>query len=538
MKGSSFFQDERWQWVSLLVLCSALFFPGLGARDFWAPVEPRYAEIARVMFTKGEWIVPTVNGKLYTDKPILYFWLILVVSKLAGAVNEWTVRLPVALAGVGFVSVTYCLGRDFFSARIGLLAAAILATMVRVIWEARWAHIDILFCFFFLFSVYHAARAVLKKGHPNEILIAYVFMGLATLAKGLIGIVLPALLLIGFMVARRDWRMLAAAKLHWGIPIFLVVVVPWLYLVSSATDGKWLTEFIYVHHLRRYTAWIGHREPFYYYLTTLPVDVLPWTIFAIPALYSYRGYGYLLAEPSKLLLVVWFLVVFVFFSASDSKRDLYLLPLLPTVAIFIAHYFDDLAAGRLQGPLFRLVTLIFYSLLTVTGLILPWAAWLVRRDVFWISLPTAAVLTAAGGLAIYFVWRKQPLKLAALTALAMVLTMLSIVFWIFPYVERFKSRRFFSMEVQTIVPHDATVYVYDDEMNDFNYYMQREVIPVLRSRAAVEKLMGGGSGAYLLIKSTDLKRLGIIAPQQIRITGAIGSTLWNLVALGGSPPQR
>ena len=88
-------------------------------------------------------------------------------------------------------------------------------------------------------------------------------------------------------------------------------------------------------------------------------------------------------------------------------------------------------------------------------------------------------------MAIYFVSRRQPLKLLTLTALTMLLTVLSIVIWIFPYVERFKSRRFFSMEVQRIVPPDATVYVFDDDMNDFNYYMRREVMPVLRSRAAV-----------------------------------------------------
>ena len=190
----------------LLLLSVVLFFPGLGARDFWAPVEPRYAEIARVMFAKGEWIVPMVNGDLYTDKPILYFWLVLIAAKVAGAVNEWTVRLPAAFGGVGFVLTTYFFARDFFSPRIGLLAAVMLATSARVIWEARWAHIDALFCFFFLLSVYFAARALLRKGGPHEILLAYVFMGLATLAKGLIGVVLPALLLVSFMIARRDWR--------------------------------------------------------------------------------------------------------------------------------------------------------------------------------------------------------------------------------------------------------------------------------------------------------------------------------------------
>ena len=73
-----------------------LYISALGARDFWAPVEPRYAEIARVMFSKNEWIVPTINGDLYTDKPILYFWLVLLGARVFGAVNEWTVRLPAA----------------------------------------------------------------------------------------------------------------------------------------------------------------------------------------------------------------------------------------------------------------------------------------------------------------------------------------------------------------------------------------------------------------------------------------------------------
>ena len=522
-------------YLSLLAL--ALFFPGLGTRDFWAPVEPRYGEIARVMFDRGEWIVPTVNGKLYTDKPILYFWLVLIASSLAGTVNEWTVRLPVAIGGVGFVLATYFFGREFFGRRIGLLAALTLATSVRVIWEARWAHIDVIFCFFFVLSVYYAARAFLGRARRYEILLAYVFMGLATLSKGLIGVVLPGLLLLSFMLIRRDWRMIPAAKLHLGIPVFLLVVAPWVYLVSSATGGKWLTDFIYVHHFQRYTAGVGHRQPFYYYFKTLPVDFLPWTILAIPAVFSYRRYHGLISDPAKLLLVLWFLVVFLFFSASDTKRELYLMPLLPVVALFIAHYVDDLAAGRLpQGALYRSVTLVFFALIVLEALALPLVAWFLRPDVFWISVPAAAVLAATGGAAIWFVRRREPLKVVATASLMMILTVWCATIWILPYIERFKSRRFFSLEVNRIVPAGATIYVYDDTMNDFNYYTQRDVMPVLESRAEVERALKADARAYLLIKNRDLKKLGVIAPERIRISGALGDTLWNLVSLGSPPP--
>jgi 4-amino-4-deoxy-L-arabinose transferase-like glycosyltransferase len=226
--------DTRYRYpLYLCLLAGVLFFPFLGARDFWAPVEPRYGEIIRVMFNKGEWIVPTINGDVYTDKPILYFWLALIASKIAGGVSEWTVRLPTALGGVGFILATYFIGRDFFTARVGLLAAVVLATCMRVVWESRWAHVDMVFCCFFALSIYFGARSLLlRKGNPYEILLAHVFMALATLTKGLIGVVLPGLIFVAHTLARRDWRMIVDAKLPLGIPIFLLIGAPWFYLVN------------------------------------------------------------------------------------------------------------------------------------------------------------------------------------------------------------------------------------------------------------------------------------------------------------------
>jgi 4-amino-4-deoxy-L-arabinose transferase-like glycosyltransferase len=288
MSALRFYSQSRRRYaLGLVLLAALLFFPALGARDFWAPVEPRYAEIARIMFTKGEWIVPTVNGDLYTDKPIFYFWLVLIASKIAGAVNEWTVRLPAALGAVGVVLTTYVIGKEFFSARIGFIGGAVLASSARVLWEARWAHVDMLFTFFFALSMYFAARAILIKGSRNELLTAYALMALAVLTKGLIGVVLPALILLSFVIIKRDWRLLLQARLPLGIAVFLLVAAPWFILVNGATDGRWLDDFVYLHHIQRYTDGLGHRQPVYYYLKTLPVDFLPWTAFAVPAVFAY-----------------------------------------------------------------------------------------------------------------------------------------------------------------------------------------------------------------------------------------------------------
>jgi 4-amino-4-deoxy-L-arabinose transferase-like glycosyltransferase len=482
------------------------------------------------MFAKGEWIVPTVNGDLYTDKPILYFWLVLIASNAVGLVNEWTVRAPSALAGIGFVLATYLVGRDFLAARIGFIAAAVLATSVRVIWEARWAHVDMVFALFFVLTIYFAARSLLIKDSPNAIVLAYVFMALATLTKGLIGIALPVLLFGGFMIVRRDWQLIIDARMPFGIPLFLLVVVPWFYLVNSATDGSWLAEFIYVHHIQRYTAGSGHRQPFYYYFTTLPVDFLPWTIFAIPALFAYRWYRDIRAQPVSLFFLLWFLVVFLFFSISDTKRDLYLLPLLPPAALFVANYLNDLLTGRLpQGSFYRGMTLVFYCLVGISGLALPIAAWWLRREAFLFTVPTALTIAAAGIVIAGFAWQRKPAWVVTGTVLMMTIATLCASVWIFPYLEQFKSRRPFSLEVRSIVPPTTSLYIYADIMNDFNYYTGREVIPVLRSRAEVEELLRQSQDGYILIKDRDLKSLSPFAPGKIVATDAVGSTTWSLL---------
>ena len=499
-------------------------------------MEPRYAEIARVMFSKGEWIVPTVNGELYTDKPILYFWFVLIMSKIFGGVSEWTVRFPAALGGTGFVLATYFMGRDFFSARIGFIAAAILATSLRVIWEARWAHVDMLFGWFFLLSIYFAARTLLRRGGPNEILLAYVFMAFATLTKGLIGIVLPGLLFVALMLARRDWGMIQAAKPAVGLLLFVLVAAPWFYMVNRATGGQWLSDFISIHHLQRYTAGTGHRQPFYYYLTTLPVDFLPWTVFLIPALFAYRDYRRVWTGPQLQLCFLWFLTVLVFFTASDTKRDLYLLPLLPTLAFFVAVYLDDLERRHIApSALYLWSTAIFFGLVAVSGLALPFAMGIARPDATWLLIPSSVVLAVGGSLTVFLILRRRPAAAAISVCLMMILTTVTAVLWFFPYLEPFKSQREFSREISKIVPAMAPLYVYADTMHDFNYYTQRAMIPILGSPAQVTRLLGKKEKSYLLIRARDLRKLPAITPESIVASNSPNNQIWHLIELNHRP---
>lgn len=521
---------EKHYSLALLVLCSLLFFFGIGSRDFWAPVEPRYGEIVRVMFANGEWIVPTVNGGIYTDKPILFFWLALIASKIAGGVSEWTVRLPAALGGIGFILSTYFFGRDFFNPRIGLIAAAILATSMRVIWEARWAHVDMVFCCWFMLSVYFAARTFLGKGRAYEILVAYAFMGLAVLTKGLIGVVLPGLVFVSFMVVRRDWRMIGAAKLHLGIPILLLVTVPWFFLVDQATDGRWLRDFIYLHHLRRYIAGAGHRQPVYYYLTTLPADFLPWTIFAIPALIARRPLRQILKDVPSQLCLCWFLAILAFFTISDTKRDLYLLPLLPTVALLVACYINSLATQRsADGASCRWITASFFALLALGAFLVPVAAWRLRPDAVLPLLPASLVLAVSGASAAVYLIRREVDKAIIVIVALMTLSMVTAALWVFPYLETYKSPRPFAREIARLVPPTALLYIFADTMHDFNFYVEREAIPVLSSPSAVERLLTGVQPGFLLVRERDLAELPMLPRSWVIASDRKGRMPWHLV---------
>ena len=516
----------------LVLLGAALYLTALGSRDFWAPVEPRYAEIARVMFLKGEWIVPTVNGDLYTDKPIFFFWLVLFFSHVVGAVNEWTVRLPAALGALGTVLTTYKLGKDFFGPGIGFMAALVLATSVRVVLEAQWAHVDMLFAFFFLLSMLFAARAILREEKRHEMIPAYIFMALATLTKGLIGVALPALILLMFVVVRRDWRLLREARLPWGIPLFLLVAAPWFFLVNQATGGKWLGDFIYLHHVRRFTDPLGHREPFYYYFTTLPVDLLPWTVFALPALFAYKPSRKLFAEPTSLFFTLWFFVIFLFFSLSDSKRDLYLLPLLPVAALFVAVYFDDLMSEKLPlGRLQKSLAYAFFGLLALGGLALPAATWLLRQDAFWLSVPVVLAIGGGSVVSFYLLWYRNLWQVLLSTALMMALGALAASLWFLPYLDRFKSPRPLALAVNAKVPPDVPLYIYADTMNDYNFYTRREIIPVLSSRPGGQAPALANRSGFLLIRDRDLQKLQPLPDDKVLLSQSVGGKTWYLVSL-------
>src|SRR5215470_8047065 len=418
-------RNPYWGPAALTLFTAVLFLPGLGARDFWAPGEPIYGEVIRVMYERNDWLVPRLNGQIYADKPALYFWLALMISKLAGGVNEWTVRLPAALAGLGLVLVTYQFGKTFFDRQTGFLSGLVLATTSRLLWESRFLRLDTVLSFFLFLGFYLFLKAFTKKGSDRNYLLAYLCFALATLTKGPIGLALPGLAILGLIAFHRQWERIREIHVVSGCVVVALVIIPWLGLLHLRGEDQWLRDFIWTHNIQNYALEpIGHVRPFYYYFVNLPPDFLPWTLLVPGALLFYFPWRERLRDPATLALVCWFAAIFIFFSTSKSKIAYYLLPLLPPVALLVGCYLRALITDkRTQGMHWNLTAGFLYllvCLLGITGAALPAVVYRLERELFLWALLSAVVLVG-GSISMFVFLRRKQLEHVFLTVLAVLL---------------------------------------------------------------------------------------------------------------------
>jgi len=339
----------RWHLWLVLAAGFALFFLGLGNHDLWNPNEPVFAEGAREMMERGEWLVPYVNGRLYVDKPILYFWAILAASVPGGEVSAWSARLPSAIAALLTLWAVLVFGRRAFGPRAGLLAALVLATTPIFVWEARFAQMDpMLTLFMFLCIVcFHRAR-----DHHTALWLAAsgACAGLAVLTKGPVGLVLPGAAALLVLVWDRDLRFLLRPAWLAGAAAFVGVAAPWFLVVGASGHGNWLQEFFFTQNVQRFVNPFDHARPFYYYGVRFVSDLFPWSLF-LPLVLLYRpaAAGAPREETrSYRLLVAYAGVVLVFFSLSGAKRGVYILPMYPAFALLVGRLWDQGLRGELS----------------------------------------------------------------------------------------------------------------------------------------------------------------------------------------------
>jgi 4-amino-4-deoxy-L-arabinose transferase-like glycosyltransferase len=335
-------------WAAAIII---VYFIGLNL-PLVGPDEPRYSQVAREMFERGDWITPTLGGFHWFEKPALLYWLQIASYNLFG-VSEFAARFGSALFGLGTVACLWILGRhikttDSEQRTTNSLAnwfALVGASTVGIIAFAHGASFDIILTFpitaamvsFFIYD---------RDGRTFPLLAFYFFIGLALLAKGLVGIIFPfAIVSFYYLLV---WKLPGRSfviSLFWGTLLAVAVASLW-YLPMYLRHGYEFIDLFFVqHHFQRFTSnKYQHPQPFYFFFWVLPLMTLPWTPFFFASLWSFargikRDDGS--APPTRrlrLFALAWISVPLVFFSFSGSKLPGYILPAVPAAMILTGEY--------------------------------------------------------------------------------------------------------------------------------------------------------------------------------------------------------
>ena len=435
--------------ILLLLVGYALFFYKVGDRDLWAPDEDEYAQMSREMIRFNNWAFPTVNGQPWAIKPVLYNWLIALVSLPWGDVDEFRARIFSSLAALGTFLATFYFGWRAFSPLAGLLSAAVLGTSVLFLQYARWSQTNMLSTFFMMFAVF-----LFYRGYTDPLkrtfsyLLMYASIGLGVLTMGPVNLIMPGMVIFFYLIVMKDFRHIRQLRLGWGILIFIAITMPW-YVLVSLNEGYGFDLLIRTNISRYFDTWT-HAQPFYYYLKDLPWAFAPGSLFLPGALmlaFSKRTQD---DRPALNFLLVWVISLFLFFSFSQAKRPQYILAIYPAFALLVG-YLGDKAVNFWQEKYYQkmitIPSLIFLGILTLATIALPLIAGIFFKPWFMMALGVS-MITGSFAVLLWLAWRKnQARQLLFLPAIFMLIVTLYSVHLLIPKMEFYKSPKPFCEEI-------------------------------------------------------------------------------------------
>jgi 4-amino-4-deoxy-L-arabinose transferase-like glycosyltransferase len=356
-------------WVVLFGAVCVAYFYGLGAVPLMGPDEPRYAQVAREMFGRGDWVTPTLGGHTWFEKPALLYWLMELAYGLFG-VTEFASRAGSAVAGVLTVLLAgWAARRAEFESRedlrgLGVTCAAVAASTLGLLVFARASSFDTLLTTTVTGALACFYRSEVERGAGRRTWLVgfYGFVGASLLAKGLAGVVIPGAVVVVYYAFRRRWPGLVRLGVPWGALLVLMVAATWYGPVIARHGRAFVDEFFVQQHFARYVSnKYHHPQPFWFYLPVTLGLALPWTAYLVNGIAGAAGTNARAEDAGsklRVLALAWLVVPVLFFSASGSKLPGYVLPALPGAALLAGdglHRYlrgaGGLAAMRLTGLL-------------------------------------------------------------------------------------------------------------------------------------------------------------------------------------------
>ena len=490
------------------------------------------------MAATGDYALPHLNGQIYSQKPPLLFWSILAAGRLTGGfdgtagrltggVDETAARLPSALSGIGALLLVYGLGLTFFGRRAAWLAAAAFGTCFKILWQGRFGQIDMLLTCLVTLGVWLWARGYVEK-RPRLYLLFFAAAGLATLAKGPVGLLPPLLSILVFLGLTRDREEVRRLRIGRGLLLWAAIVLAWLIPAGVEAGGEYLHQIVFRQNVTRYANPWHHFLPPWYYLQVVPLDFMPWTLL-LPAgialgwracrnRRALRAGGQAqaapLAERGALFALCWIAVTLLFFSISPAKRSVYVLTMYPAMALLVGAALDRIAEewprkrSWVVGPLAGLAVLV---LLLVVGLPLAGhgrqEALPLGGDAFVRGVTATFVPLLLGAIAAWWLARRGRIGAsAAALACGMGVFWLVTAFYTLPRFDTVKSARGLSrILVARLAPGEAYA-IYPRLDSTFLFYTQRFAVE-LDSEAKLQDYVRRPGRSWLLIPRDELSRL-------------------------------
>jgi 4-amino-4-deoxy-L-arabinose transferase len=323
-------------WRLLGLFCLFIVLP-LGFRALWIPDESRYAEIAREMAERGNWVVPQLLGLDYFEKPAGGYWFTAFSQALFGE-NLFASRLPVALAtGLSPVAVGLLAQRMRHNPRKTWIAVLVYLSCGLVAGLALYITLDPQLALWLNLALL-AFHVAITTPVPRRRAGAWVLLGLACgmgfLTKGFVAWLVPVLVAAPYMLWQRR---LPELLRHGPLAVLAAVLVaaPWALAVHRQAPDFW-NFFFWNEHVRRFAAANAqHSQPFWFYLPVLALGCLPWLGLLVPTL---RDAWREKRDPRLGFLLIWLLLPLVFFSLTRGKLAPYILPCFAPLALLLAHF--------------------------------------------------------------------------------------------------------------------------------------------------------------------------------------------------------
>lgn len=424
----NFLEDHPWLTMTVGVFAQTWFT--LSNRALWFSDEVRYGNAYQNLVTNGNWMVLSLNGQPYPDKPPVYFWFLWLLDTLTPADMPTVFFLGAALSGLFFLMASYVLARTLkFDRTVSLAGVLILLSTFLLVGLFHYSRMDLMFAALIVLSHACLFKAFNEEHQGRWPLYAFLLAGLATLTKGPLGFIFPLLTSLVYLLWKGQLRKFFTRQMGLGLLAMLAMLAAWIGGVILAEGPSFLMDTVLGKHvIQRATKTFHHREPFYYYLIAFPLAWLPWSLFAFVApvkkLFSLERWGGLWASRRhagpQAFLWIMFGATFIFLSSLSGKVLIYILPMFPPLALLIAHAMTTMDNDR-SARFWTIVAGLWCTLgagLVLAGDLLPF-------EVPVRGMGIAAVTLIGGGAALFLLRRAG--NRAGLLCCA-----LAVTIWLYP----------------------------------------------------------------------------------------------------------